>query len=616
MEPLTWLMAIACCGSPGSLTLHAISDIFILASYFAIPVAIWIFLRKRTDLSAELKPLAVLFAAFIFLCGLTHAVQLATLWWPIYETQGFVKAGTALVSLTTAITIFPLITKALAIPSPRQLQLANDGLASEIAAHRETLAALRASEERFRGIFENAGTGIAIADLDGRFQSCNPAYAAMLGYSQQEVRELTCLALIHPEDREANVAQKQRLLAEEIPSFEIVNRYIGKGSKLIWVHKHVSLLRDAAGTPTSTVVLATDVTERKRQDDHIRLLMREVNHRSKNLLGVVLAIARQTAAGAHDFAARFEQRVQALAASQDELIKNDWRGAKLDELVRSQLAHFQDLIGTRIKLQGPPLFVAASAAQALGMTLHELATNAGKHGALANGDGRVAIEWGVEGKNAGGEAFTISWCEQSERPVTPPSKRGFGSTVICEMAELSLGAKVDFAFPASGLNWRLQCPAAQILQESRPIPITKNEKPARSSSAIPGRPRVLVLEDEAVVAIEIAQVLAEAGFEVVGPARAASQALQLVNEKGCDVAVLDVNLGSETSERVALRLMERGTPFITLSGYSKEQHPLLFNGARSLAKPLRPELLIAELKACMAPRAEGSQESAALPVHQ
>jgi PAS domain S-box-containing protein len=745
---------------PWLIALHATSDVFIFASYFAIPSAIWIFLKKRTDLSVELKPLAVLFAAFIFLCGLTHAVQLATLWWPIYETQGLVKVATALVSLTTAITIFPLIKKALAIPSPRQLQLANDGLASEIAAHRETLvalenaknelerrvaertwelehskarfealvkasaqavwtcdaegqveedstswraftgrsydemkgkgwleavhpddrasvaaawqeavrtlqtyamelrlrhisgwrwtaakavalvnpdggvrewvgmnvdiddrkrseAALRTSEERFRGIFENAGTGIAIANLEGRFQSCNPAYAAMLGYSQQELRELTCLALIHPEDREANIAKKQQLLAQEIPSFEIVNRYIGKGSKLIWVQKHVSLLRDAAGTPTNTVVLATDVTERKLQEDHIRLLMREVNHRSKNLLTVVQAIARQTAAGTpDDFTARFEQRVQALAASQDELVKNDWRGAMLDELVRSQIAHFEDLIGTRITLHGPPLFVAASAAQALGMTLHELATNAGKYGALANVGGRVAIEWGVGGEIAGEETFTILWREDCECPVTPPSKRGFGSTVICQMAEHNLGAKVDLAFPASGLNWRLQCAAAQILGESHPIPITKNEKPARSSTPAPGRPRALVLEDEAVVAIEIAQVLIEAGFEVVGPARSASQALQLVNKIGCDVAVLDVNLGSETSERVALRLMERGTPFITLSGYSKEQHPLLFNGARSLAKPLRSELLIAELKVCMAQRAEGSQESVALPVLQ
>jgi CheY-like chemotaxis protein len=214
------------------------------------------------------------------------------------------------------------------------------------------------------------------------------------------------------------------------------------------------------------------------------------------------------------------------------------------------------------------------------------------------------------------KTFTILWREQCECPVTPPSKPGFGSTVICKMAEHSLDAKVDLTFPASGLNWRLQCSAAQILGEWHPIPITKSEKPAKSSAATLGRPRALVLEDEAVVAIEIAQVLTNAGFEVVGPARTASQALKLVDEKGCDVAVLDVNLGNETSEKVALRLTERATPFITLSGYSKEQHPLLFNGARSLAKPLRPELLISELEACMAPSAEGLHESAALPVHQ
>src|SRR5262249_1411055 len=280
---------------------------------------------------------------------------------------------------------------------------------------------------------------------------------------------------------------------------------------------HVSLLRDAAGTPTNAVVLATDVTERKRQDDHIRLLMREVNHRSKNLLTVVQAIARQTAAtNPSDFAARFADRVEALAASQDELVKNDWRGAKLDELVRSQLAHFDDLIGTRIKLQGPLLFVTAPAAQALGMALHELATNAGKYGALANGDGRVAIEWDMEEQSAGGETFRLSGREEGECAVTLPSQRGFGSTVICEMAEHSLHAKVDLSFPASGLNWRLQCPAAQILQESHPVPVTKNKKLARISPAAPGRPRVLVLEDEAVVAIEIAQVLIRAGFEVVG----------------------------------------------------------------------------------------------------
>jgi PAS domain S-box-containing protein len=350
-------------------------------------------------------------------------------------------------------------------------------IARDITERKRAEAALRESEERFRGIFENAGTGIAIADLEGRFQSYNPAYAAMLGYSEQELRSLICVDLMHPEDREANLAEKRRLLALEISSFQIVNRYIGKGGKLIWVHKHVSLLCDAAGRPTNTVVLATDITERKRQDDHIRLLMREVNHRSKNLLTVVQAIARQTAAATPiDFAARFEQRIQALCASQDVLVGNDWRGAKLDELVRSQLAHFEDLIGTRIILEGPPLLVTASASQALGMALHELATNAGKYGALANGDGRVAIKWALEGESVSAQTFVMSWREQGKSPIEAPSKRGFGSTVICKMAELSLTAKVDLEFPAPGLSWRLQCPADQVLQEANaplmPQPVT------------------------------------------------------------------------------------------------------------------------------------------------
>ena len=102
------------------------------------------------------------------------------------------------------------------------------------------------------------------------------------------------------------------------------------------------------------------------------------------------------------------------------------------------------------------------------------------------------------------------------------------------------------------------------------------------------------------MALEIAQMLIKAGFKIVGPARTANQALQLVSEVGCDAAVLDINLGDETSEPVALVLTQHGTPFVTASGYSREQLPPVFNGVPALAKPLRPELLIAELKKCIA----------------
>ncbi|MGA7324430.1 MAG: PAS domain-containing protein, partial [Rhodomicrobium sp.] len=121
-------------------------------------------------------------------------------------------------------------------------------------------ATLRASEERFRGVFENAATGIAILDLDGRFQSCNPAFSAVLGYSEEELRQFSFSKIVHPEDRDANASQAQRLLSQQIPSFEIVMRYLRKDGKPSWVQKYVSLLRDATGKPTHILGLVTDIT--------------------------------------------------------------------------------------------------------------------------------------------------------------------------------------------------------------------------------------------------------------------------------------------------------------------------------------------------------------------
>jgi PAS domain S-box-containing protein len=469
------------------------------------------------------------------------------------------------------------------------------GAVRDVTEVHKAQEALRASEERFRGIFEHAGTGIAITDMEDRFLACNPAYSTMLGYSEEELRQFPFPALVHPEDRDENVLQGQRLRAHEIPSFEIVNRYLGKDSKPIWVHKYVSLLGDTAGRPTDILVLVTNITERKRQEDQIRLLMREVNHRSKNMLSIVQAIASQTlAANPEDFLDRFGRRIEALAASQDLLVRNAWKGAELHELVRSQLAHFEDLIGTRIELQGPPIFVSASAAQVIGMALHELATNAGKYGALSGGDGRVEIAWSLQRDEAGEETFTLSWREQSAHHITAPSKLGFGSSVISSVPEMSLGAKVELNFPATGLTWQLSCAAWEVLEGS----IGSFETEGRASGDELQRPRILIVEDEALVAIEIARALTEAGFDIVGPARGVSAALALLRQRGCDAAVLDINLGSETSEAIAIALTASKTPFVTLSGYARHEHSPAFAGAPALTKPARPQLLIAELRKC------------------
>ncbi len=353
-----------------------------------------------------------------------------------------------------------------------------DGVQTDITERKRAEEALRESEERFRGIFEHAATGISITDLEYRFQSCNPAYAAMLGYTEEELRAANFPDLVHPEDREANLMALRRLVAQEIPWFEIVNRYVAKDGKPIWVNKHVSLLRDASGAPTRLIALVTDISERKRQEEQVSLLLREVNHRAKNILALVQAIARQTVASApEDFAERFGERVRALAASQDLLVKAEWKGVDLHELIHTQLAHFSDLIGGRIALHGPLLFISASAAQTIGMALHELATNAGKYGALSNASGRVEVGWVLEGAEGGEERFSICWRESGGPPVMKPTQTGFGSTVISRMAIMNLDANIELDFAVHGLIWRLQCASDNVLEGSCSAAIGKSPRP-------------------------------------------------------------------------------------------------------------------------------------------
>jgi PAS domain S-box-containing protein len=198
-----------------------------------------------------------------------------------------------------------------------------------------------------------------------------------------------------------------------------------------------------------------DMTEMKARQERIQLLVHELNHRSKNILSLVQSIARQTSGLGHeDYITRFSQRLRALAANQDLLVKNEWRGVGVHDLVRAQLAHFADLIGQRILIEGPVLSFTPAAAQGVGLALNELATNAGKYGALANDEGHVNVDWACDG-----ETFSISWTELKGPTVTPPKRRGFGSTLITSLAEMSVDGSVDLQYAETGLKWRLSCPA-------------------------------------------------------------------------------------------------------------------------------------------------------------
>jgi two-component sensor histidine kinase len=222
------------------------------------------------------------------------------------------------------------------------------------------------------------------------------------------------------------------------------------------------------GKAERMVSIVTDVTERKAAEDHIQFLMHEISHRSKNLLMVIQSIARRTARTAgtmEEFENRFERRLQGLAASHDVLVRENWHGAPLANLVRQQLVPFVEIQSSRFEIAGPDIVITAEAAQAIGLAIHELATNAIKYGALSESGGKVSVSWTCDGKAAAPGPLLLNWIERGGPPVSPPSRKGFGHVVIGEMVERSLGGKVAMEFATEGLKWRVSIPAVNLVSE-------------------------------------------------------------------------------------------------------------------------------------------------------
>lgn len=603
---------------------------------------------------------------------------------------------------------------------------------SEAARAARTLAtaseALRRSEARFRSIYQNAATGIALTDLDGRMEAANPAFSRLTGLTAAELLGRMIENRVHPDDRAEYRQHMQHLLQEKVPSFEAELRFVMRDGRHIWVQQHAALMRSEDGHATGVVVLVTDMSERreheealaialerskiaqqaahaalyehapatgeliydatittvtgysaaeisdlehghralihpadragatsaiehglasekgfdinyrlrqksgrfvwvhdrarllkastrskervigmvlditdqKAREEHINLLLREVNHRSKNMLGLVQAIARQTAAtDAEEFVAKFSERIQALSANQDLLVRNEWGGVDLKELVETQLAHFASVREERISAAGPSVQLSPASAQVLGMVLHELATNASKYGALSNDSGHVDIRWSI----ADGETFTISWQERGGPMVSPgTAQKGFGSTVIGPMARMGLEAEVETAYLPLGLRWELTCPLQKIMDRAAHRPARQQTPLAAPSGAETARPCILVVEDEALIAMELSDMLLKDGFNVLGPVRSVAQALSLLGAERCDAAVLDVNLGDETAEPVGVALAAKQIPFVTVSGYDPSQQPAALRSAPFIAKPVDRERLVRALQSCLRDR--------------
>jgi PAS domain S-box-containing protein len=326
----------------------------------------------------------------------------------------------------------------------------------------EAKHAVAESEARLRAMFENAAVGVAHVTPDGRWLRVNKAMSRILGWPAEELVTKSFREITHPDDLAVELAHLDQLRDGVIDSYSMDKRNLRKDGTTVWIRRTVSCVRSSDGSVDYLVSVVEDISARKRAEEQVHLLMREANHRAKNMLGLVQIIARHTAAGnPEDFVGRFTERIQALAANQDLLARNHHQGADLEDLVRTHLAHFADLVGSRITAIGPRLDLTAAAAQAIGLALHELATNAGKYGALSTDVGRVEIGWAMTN-----DTFIMSWTERNGPLVRPPERKGFGSMVIDSMARRTFGGEVQLDYAPSGLAWRLTCPAANALERT------------------------------------------------------------------------------------------------------------------------------------------------------
>jgi PAS domain S-box-containing protein len=451
---------------------------------------------------------------------------------------------------------------------------------------------------KLAAIVVSSDDAIVSKTLDGVITSWNEGARRIFGYEPEEIIGQHITKLIPPElHAEEDQILAQLRLGERVDHFETVR--IAKDGSRIDISLSVSPLRDKTGTVIGAAKVARNVTERKRAEKLQHLLVQELNHRVKNTLATVQAIASQSAARAgspQDFVTGFSGRLQAMARAHTLLSRNNFEQAEIADIVRDQVLLGPD--SHRISFSGPGLLLDPQSALHLSLVLHELATNARKYGALAADTGRLSITWELRTHER--TVLVLRWHESGSRKVQAPAESGFG-TILIEQSLRARDGSASFAYGADGLSCELQLPLPEEWHAER-----AGNQTARSSewktviSHIRPKPlqgwRVAVVEDEPLILMDIEASLADAGVDVVGTAGNLSSAKHLLEGVTCDAALLDTNLSGERVDELAALLTRRNIPFAFITGYGREGLPEGFREGLLLTKPFSQEQLRAMLE--------------------
>ncbi len=336
-----------------------------------------------------------------------------------------------------------------------------------------------------------------------------------------------------------------------------------------------------------TVLRMADEAARERQNQSQKqeLLIAELNHRVRNILGLVRGLVAQTnrEGSTAEFAATLENRVQALARAHDQITNQNWAPARFSALLDTEAQAYTRNDQPRVKLEGDDFMLAPTAYSSMALVIHELLTNSMKYGALADSRGHVVVrsEWRDDG------SLDLSWADVDGPPVKAPTRRGFGTTIIERSVPYELNGDARISYDFDGFKAQFWIPAFHISRaeksssEASTPTTTENEKGGK-----PFPEKILFVEDNFIISMDAEEALRDLGATDVIICPNVSAALAALEETSFDCAMLDVNLGAETSIPIADELMKRGVPFFFASGYGdKLGLPEHLSGIPILTKP-------------------------------
>jgi PAS domain S-box-containing protein len=392
---------------------------------------------------------------------------------------------------------------------------------------------------------------------------------------------------VHPDDWH-NLQIGFEQMAKDGHAHQLEFRVLRPDGRVRWCVGSAAATVNDDGRVARVSGVTFDITDRKEAEERQTLLAREVDHRAKNALALVQSILRLTRAKTLPaYVTSVEGRIKALSRAHAILSQSRWHGADLHGLVDEELAPYRVGHAGRIKTSGPEVLLQPGSAQTLALALHELATNAAKYGALSSESGQLKLSWTLKDGKLG-----LDWSESGGTITKPPSAEGFGTRIIMASIERQLFGHVAFDWRPDGLRCMISVPLCNTMGTTEVLESRGEVELATVDARIVlSGGSIMLVEDEAIVALAVNDALTDMGFSVVGPFSRISDACRALRDNQVDAAILDINLAGETVYSLAEMLTSRKIPFVFATGYGAESIEARFEHIAVLQKPIEKEML-------------------------